>query len=229
MGGATVEWLHRDGWTVTGLDTDVDAVERMAERLPGTRWVAGDVVDEHALHNAVRQGVADQGRLDLVANVAGVYRPGSLDTVSHNVMHRLLSVHVTGAALLAQATRPYLGGGVLVQVSSSLAALASVRGGAYAASKRAAEQWADCVALELAGDGIRVISLAPGPTDTGILQKGGLSGAQVQAIHADEAVALPLGRIGTIEEIAAWICRLAVHGDWMTGTRIATDGGHTLL
>jgi NAD(P)-dependent dehydrogenase (short-subunit alcohol dehydrogenase family) len=80
--------------------------------------------------------------------------------------------------------------------------------------------------LELAPYRIRVNTVAPGPTETGILERSGLTASSVERIKEEETERVPLGRRGTSEEVAAWIVNLAnPAASWMTGQVIAIDGG----
>jgi NAD(P)-dependent dehydrogenase (short-subunit alcohol dehydrogenase family) len=96
----------------------------------------------------------------------------------------------------------------------------------YAASKAALEHLTRCWALELAPYPIRVNAVAPGPTETGILERSGLTALIVEHIEEEETERVPLGRRGTPEEVAVWIVDLAnPTARWMTGQVIAMDGG----
>ena len=96
----------------------------------------------------------------------------------------------------------------------------------HAASKAALEHLTRCWALELAPYRIRVNAVAPGPTETGILERSGLLIAIVEQIKEDEVERVPLGRRGTPEEVAAWIVDLAnPTANWITGQVGAVDGG----
>lgn len=229
IGRATVTELAARGWTVTGVDADADAVPVARTALPAVTWVTADVTDPPSLEAAVATATAPDGRLDLVANVAGVYRVASLATLTGPDLRLLLGVHVIAPALLARAAAPHLVGGIMVNVTSAAASGPAVRGGAYAASKRAQAHLGACLALELAAHDIRVVNLAPGPVDTPILRAGGLDADEVAATRKREADLLPLGRVGRPEEVGRWICRLAEEATWMTATDLAVDGGYSVL
>ncbi|RNF28354.1 ketoreductase, partial [Massilia aurea] len=97
----------------------------------------------------------------------------------------------------------------------------------YGASKAAVEHLTRCWALELAPRGIRVNAIAAGPTETDFLaERMGLTPEQIQAVKADEAARIPLGRRGEPDDVAAAIVALAgAMGGWITGQVLAVDGG----
>ncbi|MEQ9569049.1 MAG: SDR family oxidoreductase [Longimicrobiales bacterium] len=81
-------------------------------------------------------------------------------------------------------------------------------------------------ALLAAPYGVRVNAVAPGPTETGILEASGLDAVEVETIVEEEQKAIPMGRRGRPEEVARWIAHLAdPAAGWVTGEIIAVDGG----
>nr|WP_255553176.1 SDR family oxidoreductase [Ktedonobacter sp. SOSP1-52] len=120
--------------------------------------------------------------------------------------------------------------GAIVNISSTYGHRPTAQGTYYAASKAALEQLTRCWALELASRGIRVNAVAPGPTETPILQQAGLSASTIETIEQDESTSIPLGRRGTPEEVASWIVSLADPvATWLTGQVITVDGGLELI
>jgi NAD(P)-dependent dehydrogenase (short-subunit alcohol dehydrogenase family) len=80
--------------------------------------------------------------------------------------------------------------------------------------------------MELAPCGVRVNAVAPGPTETPILERSGLSAADIAAVKKAEVARVPLGRRGTSEDVADWVVHLADNSaSWVTGQVIAVDGG----
>ncbi len=127
-----------------------------------------------------------------------------------------------------QAALPHLARsrGAVINVSSTYGHKAAPYISHYAASKAALEHLTRCWALELAPKGIRVNSVAPGPTETPALSSFGLPPEAVEQIKLREIQMIPLGRRGAPDEVARWIVRLGSSDeDWITGQVISVDGG----
>jgi NAD(P)-dependent dehydrogenase (short-subunit alcohol dehydrogenase family) len=140
----------------------------------------------------------------------------------------LFATNILGPTLLSRAALPSLKAtqGSIVNISSTFGHKASPMISHYAASKAALEHLTRCWALELAPFGIRVNAVAPGPTETDILERSGMSADAVDQIKKEEALRIPLGRRGDPEEVASWIVKLAEpEASWMTGQVISVDGG----
>ncbi|MEU7748701.1 SDR family oxidoreductase [Nonomuraea sp. NPDC049158] len=110
--------------------------------------------------------------------------------------------------------------------SSRLATRAFSNWSVYAATKGALLSMARALAIELAPRGIRVNTVSPGPIDTPALNKQGLPAAALAGFRADMASRVPLGRIGSDDEIARTVAFLASSGaGYITGAEIVVDGG----
>ncbi|SAK67696.1 short-chain dehydrogenase/reductase SDR [Caballeronia pedi] len=191
-------------------------------------FVQADVRRDDEVRNLVDQTLARFGRLDVAVNNAGTEgRPGPVvkqtaesyaDTFDTNVLGTLLSLKHELRVMTAQKA------GSIVNISSTYghegAAFASV----YAGSKHAVEGITKSAALEVASTGVRVNAVAPGPTDTGMLDRFTSTAENKAAL----AATVPLARIGKPDDIAAAVLYLAADGaSFVTGQILTVDGGKT--
>jgi NAD(P)-dependent dehydrogenase (short-subunit alcohol dehydrogenase family) len=189
-------------------------------------FVRADVRHDDDVRNLVDKTVARFGRLDIAVNAAGTEgKPGPATdqtaesyaaTFDTNVLGTILSMKHELRVMQAQ------GSGSIVNVSSTFGHEGGAGASIYAASKHAVEGLTKSVALEVGGFGIRVNAVAPGPIDTGMLERfaGGADG------KAYLATLNPMKRIGQPDEIAHAIIYVA-SGDasFLTGHILTVDGG----
>ena len=191
-------------------------------------FVRLDVTSEEDWAGAVRTAVSRFGKLDILVNNAGISITGGIEDFSVADWDRTLDINAKGVFLGTKAAIPEMrraGGGSIVNISSG-AGIAPAPGtsGAYAASKGAVRIFSKSAAIQYARDGIRCNSVHPGPIETPMLRGARGSGADLDS--AIERV--PLGRIGTPEEIAYGVLYLASdEASFVTGSELVIDGGRT--
>jgi NAD(P)-dependent dehydrogenase (short-subunit alcohol dehydrogenase family) len=189
-------------------------------------FIRADVRQEEEVRNLVDKTVARFGRLDAAINSAGTEgKPGPVTdqnvesyaaTFDTNVLGTLLSMKHELRVMLAQ------GSGSIVNISSTYGHEGAKGASIYAASKHAVEGMTKSAALEAAGSGVRVNAVAPGPTETGMLNR--FTGTPEN--KAALASGVPLGRIGEPDEIARAIVFVASNAaSFMTGQIVTVDGG----
>jgi NAD(P)-dependent dehydrogenase (short-subunit alcohol dehydrogenase family) len=189
--------------------------------------VSLDIQHEPDIREIVQSATKRWGRIDVLVNNAGAFAQRPLENIDQQLVTYLFATNILGPTLLSQAALPYLKvtQGSIVNISSTFGHKAAPMISHYAASKAALEHLTRCWALELAPYRIRVNAVAPGPTETGILERSGLPTAIVEQIKENEVERVPLGRRGAPEEVAAWIVDLAnPTASWIIGQVIAVDG-----
>jgi NAD(P)-dependent dehydrogenase (short-subunit alcohol dehydrogenase family) len=228
IGRATVERLRRDGAAVGVVDRDAG---RLADTDADVSAVA-DVSSEEELDQAVRDIAQALGGLDGLVACAGMAGRGTVATTEPSDWDRLFAVNVRGVYLSARAVIPHLreaGGGAMVFVASQLGLVAAANAAAYCASKGAVVQLARAMAIDHAGEGIRVNAVCPGPTETPLLGEY-LQAAEDPAGERRRYEEAQLHRrMVAPEEIAEGIAYLLSPGAASTlGHALVVDGGYTI-
>lgn len=184
-----------------------------------------DLADTDACSRVVSETVRTFGRLDVLVNMASVYRETPLDTLDEAVWDNGLAVDLRAAYLCSRAAIPHLrlvAGGRIINVADWLAASGRPRYAGYVpyyVAKSGVIALTEALALELAKDHILVNAVAPGP----IVPPPGTSAEETRAVEQ----ATPLGRWGGEAEVAKAVLFL-IETDFVTGETIRVDGGRHL-
>jgi 3-oxoacyl-[acyl-carrier protein] reductase len=185
--------------------------------------VGVDVTDAAAVGELPGGIVARHGRLDVVVSNAGITRDQLLLRMKREDWDAVLATNLTATFVLTQAAmRPMLKqrAGRIIVVSSVVAQMGNAGQANYAASKAGLIGFAKAVAREVASRGITVNVIAPGLIDTDMTR------AVHEKTHVDWAAQIPLGRLGTVDDVAAAACYLASdEASYITGHVLAVNGG----
>jgi 2-hydroxycyclohexanecarboxyl-CoA dehydrogenase len=231
IGRATAHRLAREGWAIAAFDLDQDASARVANeiadehRVP-TLGLAVDIGDEDAVRSAVSAVVDGLPQLVGLVNNAGVSSPVPFLEVTSAEWKRVIDVNLNGTFFVTRAAVEVMAEhrlGRIVNVSSASAE----RGGgvygraAYSASKAALLGLARTLARELGPYGITANSVSPGSIDTDIMG-GRLTDERKEVLLTD----LPVGRIGTVDDVAGVInFLLGREAGYLTGVTYDVNGG----
>ena len=243
---------------ISGGARGMGAVEAKLFTQEGARVFFGDILDEEGrqveadireqggeaayLHldvtvepdwQAAMDAIASKcGKLDILVNNAGIVPRYSLDepleTITEEQWDRVMEVNAKGVFLGTKYAIPLMrlaGGGSIVNISSGAGITpAPETPASYAASKGAVRIFTKSIAIQYAKDNIRCNSVHPGPIDTPMLRTARTGPASAEE-HLD---LIPLGRVGTSEEIAYGVLYLASdEASFVTGSELVIDGGRT--
>jgi NAD(P)-dependent dehydrogenase (short-subunit alcohol dehydrogenase family) len=205
-------------------------VEAEARRCgPGALFVEADVRQLAQIQAAMDQAVQRFGRVHIGVNNAGIEgRFGPVQDASNDDFERIIGVNLKGIWHGLKCQIPHMlahGGGAIVNTASAAGVVAIANIALYTASKHAVVGLTKATALELARSNIRVNAVAPGPVNTGLLQRMVAGQIPLSAI----AESIPMGRISEPDEIAGailWLCSDAA--SYVTGHTLVVDGGQTL-
>lgn len=235
IGRAVALRLAEEGAAVWAADIDAAGLAT----LPGVTTAVLDARDEAGWEALVAEVLAKAGRLDILANCAGIQLSKGLLETSLDDLHRVLGVNLDSVFLGTRtAVRAMLpkGEGSIINIASNYANIADGLNAAYCASKAAVAHFTKAAALDCAGRGtrIRVNSVHPGCIATPMLEREIVDVAarrgdpDTTAVRAEWNRMAPLG-IGTAEQVADAVLYLASdRSAYTTGAELVLDGGHII-
>jgi 3-oxoacyl-[acyl-carrier protein] reductase len=226
IGAAIARRLAAQGATVVAAARGTNAESSVADIVSqGGRAEAAtvDVTDPAAVEAVVKDTLAQHGRIDILVNNAGITRDQLLMRMKRDDWDAVIATNLTAAYTCSQAVlRPMIKqrSGRIITISSVVGQMGNAGQVNYAASKAGLIGMAKALAREVASRGITVNVVAPGMIDTDMTRA--LAGATSEAW----AQQIPLGRLGTPDEVANAVCFLASdEAAYITGQVIAVNGG----
>ena len=207
------------------LDNEGKKVANEIEDRGGSAiYVRLDVRNEADWANAVNIAVKRYGKLDILINNAAILTLSTIEETTKEEWDKVMDINMWGIVLGTKAVLPQMrkaGGGSIVNISSLSAMIAQPWAAAYHASKGAVRIHTKEAALEFAKDNIRVNSIHPGAIDTDMIRDA--YGVERQPEYLQ---LIPLGRMGTSEDIAKGVVFLASDdSSYITGAELTIDGG----
>lgn len=203
--------------------------ERLAEalKLDGIEqtWLTADLADPDAPAQLIAEALSGDEGLDALISNAGMMAPAQLKDLTLEQWDTTFNVNTRATWLLVKSALPALKkvGGSVVAISSMSGMRPHAGSGAYSSSKAALSMLCSQLAQELAADSIRVNAVAPGMIRTPLTEKI----YQHEEVSAKRNAMVPMGRVGTPEDIADVVSFLvSSEAAYVTGQTILTDGGY---
>jgi NAD(P)-dependent dehydrogenase (short-subunit alcohol dehydrogenase family) len=229
IGLATAKRLQEEGARVAisgrSSKTLDEAVKAIGNGVVAVRADVAQLTDVDKLYAEVSKKL---GKIDILFVNAGVAKFAPLADTTETTYDEQFDINIKGAYFTIQKALPFLNNGASIILNTSVAGSKGNAGtSAYSATKAALRSLARTAASELAGRGIRVNAVAPGPIVTPILGRTGLSKEAVDKFAEDVVSRIPMGRFGQPEEVAGAVAFLASQdASYITGVEINVDGGY---
>jgi 2,3-dihydro-2,3-dihydroxybenzoate dehydrogenase len=217
-------------------DVDADGARRVAAGLVSDGVDATAIAVDLGRDSSVEALVAATADADRVAIAAGIFRASSATLTSTSEFEEVLRVNTVGcfhAAQLYAVTMAAAGGGALVAVASVAARMPRMRQAAYSASKAGLRQALRVLAMEVAGQGVRINTVSPGPTDTEMMRQLASDHATIDDLALGSLDALrprvPDGRVALSADVASAVTfLLSPASSHIQMADLVVDGGELL-
>jgi len=200
------------------------AVKEIGPDAVGVQGDVSNLADLDRLYVAVKQ---QAGRIDVLFANAGGGEMAPLGSITEASVDKMFATNVKGVLFTVQKSLPLFQDGGSIILNASVAGSKGMEAfSVYSATKAAVRSFARSWTVELKSRRIRVNAVSPGPIDTPAVGKLGLSDAQAKDFMAGVMSAVPMGRMGTPDEIAKAVLFLASDdSSYVTGAELFVDGG----
>jgi NAD(P)-dependent dehydrogenase (short-subunit alcohol dehydrogenase family) len=233
IGRATALLFAGEGAAVVIADVNAQAGEAVANEITQSRGRAvfepADVTRATDCRRLVERALREFGRIDILFNNAGIIRRATILDLSEEDWDCVMAVNVKSIYLLSREVIPQMhkqGSGSIINTASGWGLAGGAKAAAYCASKGAVVLLTKAMAIDHGPQKIRVNSICPGDTDTGMLRSEAQQLGEANDRFLAEAAKRPLGRVGSPNEIAQAVLYLASDASsFVTGTALVVDGG----
>lgn len=226
IGGAIASHLAAAGARVVLADQN-DSVNEAVERTGAVGAVVFDVTDEAQVVRGVEEAIGLLGQIDILVNSHGKLTESHIIDMPLSMWNETLEIDLTSLFTLCRAVLPGMlerRSGRIINVASQLALKGGIGMAHYAAAKAGVIAMTKSLALEVSSQGVLVNAVAPGPIQTALL--AGIS-EDWKAVKSKE---LPLGRFGTVDEVAPTVVLLASDpgGNLYVGQTLGPNSGDVM-
>jgi NAD(P)-dependent dehydrogenase (short-subunit alcohol dehydrogenase family) len=228
MGLATAQRFVAEGAYVfiTGRrQAELDkAVKLIGKNVTGVQGDVSNLADLDRLYATVKE---KKGKIDVLFANAGIGELAPLGSITEEQFDKIFGINVRGLLFSVQKALPLFQDGGSIILNASIASIKGIPGlGVYSASKAAVRSFARCWTNDLKDRKIRVNTLSPGPIDTPILSAMASTEEELKQVKVNLAAQVPMGRMGTSDEIAKVALFLASDdSSFVTGIELYVDGG----
>lgn len=228
IGRASARAFAKEGATVVITGRNQATLDETAEEIGGSIVaVQADIGNIASSRDLMARIGREYGRIDVLFVNAGIGGFVAMEDVTEAYYDELMAINLKGPYFAVQAASPLLGAGSSVILTSSIGHCKGLPGNsAYAASKAGLRALVRNFGVELVGRGVRVNCFSPGPIDTPLIERGGMSADEVAGMKAMIQDHVPMKRFGSPEEAADAVLFLASHeSSFITGIDLFADGG----
>ena len=233
IGSAIAGAFLSEGAQVILADRDGDAASKVAAEI-GAIPFAVDVTQEAQVHSLAQHARDRFGRIDILVNNAGNIRKAYVKDMTEATWDAVMNVNLKATFFCSKAVLPAMidaRRGRIINIASIAGKVGEPTASAYSAAKWGVLGFTRSLALEVAQYDILVNAICPGPIPTELGKQGWRDGAEVQGEGLDKVMARvnsrsPLGRLGTVEQVARMALFVASDDcDFTTGSAFNVDGG----
>jgi NAD(P)-dependent dehydrogenase (short-subunit alcohol dehydrogenase family) len=233
IGAATAKRFAAEGAALAIIGRSVERGEEVAREIVAmggeALFIPCDVRYANDCRSAVEQTLERFGKIDILFNNAGVFHPKTVPDCTEEEWDETIDSSLKGAFLMSKYVLPAMierGRGSIIHTSSGWGIQGGDRAAAYCAAKGGLIVMAKAMAIDHGRHGIRVNCVCPGDVMTPMLPDDAAKRGMSWDDYVADASNRPLGRIGTVEEIADAVLYLASdESSFVTGTALVVDGG----
>ena len=228
IGRAIAKKMHGQGATLALTDMNMDTLKAFQAELGDRVYVySANLTDSDSLNALVKQAEADMGKIDILVNNAGITKDGLAMRMTDAQWQAVLDINLTAGFKLARAVMPGMMKrrfGRIIGMASIVGVMGNAGQANYAASKGGLISMTKCIAQELATRGITANCIAPG------FIKTAMTDALSEEVRAQLLKEVPMGRLGTPEDIAN-VCTFLASDEagYITGQTINVNGGMAMI